>query len=63
MDREAAVRWAIKNMELEGFVYTPEEMEMWDKIARGELPIEYALEEAQRFNEEMRKRFPEKFVK
>ena len=62
MDRAAAVHWALKNMELSGFVYTPEERKMWDKIAKGELPIEYAREEAVRFLEEMKRLSPEKFV-
>lgn len=43
-------------------MYTPEEMKMWDKIAKGELPIEYAREEAARFLEEMKRLYPEKFV-
>ena len=40
---------------------TKAELEMWEQIARGELPLEYARQEAARFHEEMRKRFPEKF--
>lgn len=61
MNRAAAVRHAIHEMDLEGFEFTASELEMWEKIARGELPLEYAREEAARFHEEMRKRFPEKF--
>ena len=41
MSRAAAVRHAIHEMELSGFVFTPAELETWDKIARGELPFEY----------------------
>ena len=61
MSREKAVRHAIHEMELAGFEFTADEMAMWDKIASGELPIEYAREEAARHLAEMRKRFPEKF--
>ena len=61
MNRAATVRHAIHEMELSGFVFTPAELETWEKIARGELPLEYVREEAARHLAEMRKRFPEKF--
>ena len=57
MSRAAAVRHAIHEMELSGFVFTPAELETWDKIARGELPFEYVREEAAQHLAEMRKRF------
>jgi hypothetical protein len=38
MNREKAVRHAIHEMELAGLEFTADEMEMWDKIASGELP-------------------------
>ena len=62
MNRVAAVRHAIHEMELAGLEFTAEELKMWDKIASGELPLEYAREEAERQLAEMRKRFPEKFA-
>ena len=42
MNRAAAVRHAIHEMELAGLEFTAEELKMWDKIASGELPLEYA---------------------
>ena len=62
MSRAAAVRHAIHEMELAGLEFTADELAMWDKIASGELPLEYAREEAERQLAEMRKRFPEKFA-
>ena len=62
MSRAAAVRHAIHEMELSGFVFTPAELETWDKIARGELPFEYVREEAAQHLAEMRKRFPENLM-
>ena len=61
MNRAEAVRHAIHEMELAGLEFTADELAMWDKIASGELPLEYAREEADRQLAEMRKRFPEKF--
>lgn len=61
MSRAESVAHALHEMELEGFTFTPSELEMWDKIARGELPIEYVREEAARYLAELRRCFPEKF--
>lgn len=39
MNRKEAVEYALQTHRLEGFNYTPQEKEMWDKIANGELPL------------------------
>ena len=63
MKREKAVRYAINSTEMEGIKYTSQEKEMWEKIAKGELPLEAALEDAQKFDRQMRESNPELYGK
>ena len=49
MNRKEAIEYAIQTHRLEGFNYTPQEKEMWDKIANGELPLSAAFEDAAAF--------------
>ena len=49
MDRKKAVEYALQTHRLEGFNYTPQEQEMWDKIANGELPLSVAFDDAAAF--------------
>lgn len=50
MNIAQAVAEAIHSMEMEGFKFTPEEKEMWRKIASGELPLDAARQDAEEFH-------------
>lgn len=62
MNRRESVLNAIRTMELEGFVYTQKEKELWEKIAKGELPLSAANEDARNFDKVMRGRTPENYA-
>lgn len=62
MNRAAAVTHAIREMTLEGFVFTPDELAMWDKVAAGELSLEDLLDNFIRFDEMMRQKYPERYA-
>lgn len=62
MSLEKAVNYAINSMEMEGYKFTPQELEMWDKIKKGELPLEYVWEDAANFERLMREKHPELFA-
>ncbi|MEA4835286.1 MAG: antitoxin VbhA family protein [Anaeromusa sp.] len=49
MNRKEAVEYALQTHRLEGFNYTPQEKEMWDKIANGEIPLDAAFKDAAAF--------------
>lgn len=49
MSRKKAVEYALQTHRLEGFNYTPQEKEMWNKIANSELPLAAAFEDAVTF--------------
>lgn len=61
MSLSKAVAYAIKSMELEGFEFTSEEKEMWNKIANGELPLSAADQAAIDFDKRMRELYPDKY--
>ena len=61
MERKKSIRYALKTMELEGFTFTVQEKELWDKIASGELPRSVAKADAAEFDRLMREKYPEKF--
>ena len=49
MNRKKAVEYALQTHRLEGFNYTPQEKEMWDKIANGEFPLDAVFKDATAF--------------
>lgn len=59
MNRAQAVENAVQSMQLEGFVFTPEELDVWEKVAAGELSLDDLLETFIRFNCDMRQKYPE----
>ncbi|MCL5237759.1 MAG: antitoxin VbhA family protein [Nitrospirae bacterium] len=61
-DMREAVRQSIATMRLEGFVFTPEELEESELIASGELTTEEARNRRLRQLEQLRKERPELFV-
>ena len=63
MNRAAAVRHAIHEMELAGLEFTADELAMWDKIASGELPLMAASDAAAEFDYQARQSHPQFFKK
>ena len=61
MNKPQSVKYALHSMELEGFKFTDEEKAMWNKIGKGELPLEAAREDAREFDRQMRAKYPERF--
>lgn len=61
MERKKAVEYALQTHRLEGFNYTAQEKEMWNKIASGELPLSAAFEDADDFVRQLREKHPEVF--
>lgn len=59
MNRAEAVRAAVRSMQLEGFVFSQDELDAWEKVALGELSLDDLLETFVRFDTEMRQRYPE----
>ena len=59
MNRAEAVHAAIRSMQLEGFEFSQDELDAWQKVANGEMSLDDLLETFVRFDTEMRQRYPE----
>lgn len=63
MNRAAAVDYAIHEMELEGFVFTSSEKQLWEQIGRGELPLSAVSDAAAEFDRLARCLYPQCYEK
>lgn len=62
MTRKEAIKRAMSSMMLEGFVYTLEEKEIFEKIGDGELDMDYIDQFVEKKLEQLRKERPEIFL-
>jgi hypothetical protein len=62
MDREKAVRGAIRSTEMEGFVFTEMEKADFDKLAKGEISYEDMLKKSDVSLERLKREKPEAFL-
>lgn len=56
MERDQAIKYALNSMRMEGFEFTQQEKEMWEKISKGELPLEAARKDAENFHRQISER-------
>ena len=63
MTIEKSVANARHSMELEGFVFTTDELILWQRVADGELPLDDLMDTFERFDLDMRQRHPELYEK
>lgn len=63
MNRAQVVAYALHSMELEGFVFTSAEKQLWEQIGRGELPLSAASDAAAEFDYQARQLHPQCFEK
>lgn len=62
MDREKAVRGAIRSTEMEGFVFTEKEKADFNKLAKGEISYEEMLKKSDESLERLKREKPEAFL-
>lgn len=63
LERKKAVESAIASLEMEGFVFTEDELKQFQKYIKGEIPMEDIIADCKAYVEDLRKKSPDKFVK